>query len=406
MKLQVLPGQHFTCRSCTNCCRDWHVELLADETESIPKLAWPEGDPLRGASPLLRIGGRTFLAHKPGGACLFLDETSGLCRIHERFGAQAKPLGCRVFPFQIAATFEGEASVTGRYDCPTIRKNDGQPFEAQRGEIERYTAAMELGSGFDDLTRCALDRDQIAGITQFVGVLLNAFADDERRALFLIHFADWLSAQQVGELDRASLGAAFEELRDGVEREMNRSVVRPGAAHRLAFRSLLAMHLRRDEDVLNGRAGRVRRLIALTAFTAGGSSPRSLNLSQPHVRMRRVRLFDGKRRTAAPDTFAILWRLVRTRLESFQFMGGSNGGRNVIEGLRSLALLHPLSVAAARWHAAARKSDVIEPADAENGVALIEHAFGRSPLLQAPTARRLEATLVERETMARLIRTV
>ena len=38
-----------------------------------------------------------------------------------------------------------------------------------------------------------------------------------------------------------------------------------------------------------------------------------------------------------PGVFALYWRLVRIRLESFQFMGLANDGRNFLAGLRSLA---------------------------------------------------------------------
>lgn len=393
MNLLVLPGQRFSCHACTNCCRDWHVQLSPDEIQSVTHLRWPDADPLGNTPATMRIGASTFLAHKPGGACLFLNEENGRCRIHETFGADAKPMGCRLFPFHIAPTFPGEASVIGRFDCPTIRKNEGTPLEDQRDELQRHAAALDLSQGFDDLTACALDRGQITAIAQFVGVLLNAFADDGRRALFLHHFTHWLSAQQVGRLDRALLGSSFDTLRDAVEASLTRPRVRPSSSARLAFRSLLAIHLRRDEDVINRKAGRFRRTLSLTAFTLGRSSLHALNTSQPRIPMRRVGLFHATRHAAGPDTFALLWRLVRTRLESFQFMGAGNSGRNLIHGLHSLALLYPLSLAVARCHAAARDAAAVEPPDAEAGIAAIEHAFGRSPLLRSPSAHRFEKIL-------------
>src|SRR4051794_18782344 len=121
MKLTVVQGENFSCHSCTNCCRDWHVELLSGEAEQISGLAWGADDPLHGANVLMRHGGKTFLAHRANGACVFLNEANGRCRIHEQFGAEKKPLGCRLFPFQITPTFGSEASVTARFDCPTVR---------------------------------------------------------------------------------------------------------------------------------------------------------------------------------------------------------------------------------------------------------------------------------------------
>ena len=41
---------------------------------------------------------RYRLGHQADGACVFLDER-GLCRIHAKFGEQAKPLACRIYPY-------------------------------------------------------------------------------------------------------------------------------------------------------------------------------------------------------------------------------------------------------------------------------------------------------------------
>src|SRR5438477_12188738 len=107
MKLHVLSGENFTCQSCTLCCRSWFVELIPGEADSVRALAWPKDDPLAGIDPIITHRGKTMLTRRADGACLFLNESNGLCRIHEKFGVEAKPLGCRVFPFQIAPTFAG-----------------------------------------------------------------------------------------------------------------------------------------------------------------------------------------------------------------------------------------------------------------------------------------------------------
>ena len=78
MKLRVLADERFTCHSCTNCCRNWHVELIAGEAERIERLQWPAGDPLRGGKVLLAHTGKTFLGHRADGACIFLNESNGL----------------------------------------------------------------------------------------------------------------------------------------------------------------------------------------------------------------------------------------------------------------------------------------------------------------------------------------
>ena len=183
MKLTVLQDERFTCQSCTSCCRSWYVELMPGEAERIAALAWPQDDPLRGVQPIVKHAGKTMLGRRRDGACLFLSEANGLCRIHEQFGVASKPLGCRVFPFQIAPTFEGEATVTGRFDCPTIRKNVGADYTESQPDLRRFAAQMNLDNTFDEQTRCGLERDQIAAVGDFVGTMMGGFAGGAQRRL-------------------------------------------------------------------------------------------------------------------------------------------------------------------------------------------------------------------------------
>ena len=99
--------QRFTCARCGRCCRRTTVPITAGEAAAYRKAgaaSWfREGvddtsvstrDPFElipGHAPLLRIRKR------PDGACGFLSP-EGLCRIHERLGADRKPLACRLFP--------------------------------------------------------------------------------------------------------------------------------------------------------------------------------------------------------------------------------------------------------------------------------------------------------------------
>jgi hypothetical protein len=74
--------------------------------------------------------------------------------------------------------------------------------------------------------------------------------------------------------------------------------------------------------------------------------------------------------------------------------------------LRSLALLYPLTLAAARHHAAARNSQTIEAPDVDYAVAAIEHSFGRSAILGFKTLNSLEKLLLDHKTFTRLVGTL
>src|SRR4051812_41405396 len=224
---------------------------MAKEIGPIQKLAWAIGDSLKDAAVTIEHGGKTFVAHRTDGSCIFLNASNGRCRIHEQFGEEAKPLGCRLYPFQIQPTFNGEATVTARFDCPSVRKNTGAPHEASLPELRRYASALSLPDAFDDAACCNLERDQIQAVCEFVGTMINGFATDEQRALFIAYLCDALAATGVDELDRSALAESFAPLKRMVEEATATPAKKPGAMVRLAFRMLLGQYLRRDEDVLN-----------------------------------------------------------------------------------------------------------------------------------------------------------
>jgi lysine-N-methylase len=403
MKLTVLQDERFTCQSCSSCCRSWYVELMPGEAERIAGLAWPENDALRGVKLIVRHGGKQMLGRRPDGACLFLNESNGLCRIHEQFGVANKPLGCRVFPFQIAPTFDGEASVIGRFDCPTIRKNAGADFAEAHAELRRFASQMELSDTFDEQTRSRLMRDQIAAVGDFVGTMMNAFSQGAERAVFIASLADLLEMTDPAEVSRDTLASIFPRLKELVEANCKAQTRRPGWFTRMAFRTMLGLYMRRDEDVLTGRAGRLARTIALTKIVLGFGSFRAMGLSHRPGKLSHARLFRSTIAQPTADEFALLWRVIRNRLDSFQFMGRGNNDRNFLSGLRSLALLYPLVVAVSKYSAGDRGATSLSADDIDYAVASIEHSFGRLRVLNESMMRSIEKLLLDSKKFNRLV---
>jgi len=407
MKLNVLREEYFACRSCTDCCRRQMVELFEGEPEKISQFKWPAGDPLNNVNPFSKHGGKTYFAHKPDGACVFLNESNGLCRIHEEFGPEAKCVACRIFPFQITPTFAGEASVTARYDCPTVRRNEGDSHSESLPLLRKYTDKWVPTEGFDEKTRCHLERDQIEAVAEFVATLIGGFERNDERALFIVYLCDALALTGVDQLDRKALATAFLPLKQQVaDAVAGPAPDRPGLVHRMAFRTLLALHLRRDEDILDRRAGRVARLLSMIKFVFGFGSFRGLGLVHPPGSLKKAGLFEASPLAATPVEMALLWRLVRNKVEAIQFMGKANRDRDFLTGLRSLALLYPLTLATARYRAANRGATQIEPADVDYAVAAIDHSFGRAAVLRKPFVRTIETLLLRRDDFTRLVRTI
>jgi hypothetical protein len=167
---------------------------------------------------------------------------------------------------------------------------------------------------------------------------------------------------------------------------------------------LLGLYLRRDEDVLNGRASRIGRMLALTNIIFGGGSFSSLGVAHRAGKLRRAHLFKQSVEPQNGAAFALFWRMIRNRLESFQFMGERNSHRNFLDGLRSLALFYPLTFAVAKYSAANRASMQINADDADYAVMAIEHSFGRLGVLNQNFVRSLERLLLDPDTFTRVVR--
>ena len=109
--LLVRPGARFRCAGDGLCCTDLHAlgPLTRSEAREMRALIpgsvqyHPDVE-----APCMRFG--------QGGGCAQLQR-GGLCGVHARFGAEAKPVGCRRFPYGLLNTPEG-GRVTTEHRCP------------------------------------------------------------------------------------------------------------------------------------------------------------------------------------------------------------------------------------------------------------------------------------------------
>lgn len=149
----VPPGTRFTCHGCTACCRTFGVSVTEAERAALfaraaelaphvpaPVAAWfiaPHGG--ADAPP------EWTLAHDPGGACIFLEPETGLCRIHKHLGYEWKPETCRTFPLVVTER-PTDVIVTARFQCETMwrsrRTGEGEPLETQTAWIRSTVAAL------------------------------------------------------------------------------------------------------------------------------------------------------------------------------------------------------------------------------------------------------------------------
>ena len=137
--LELPTIQNWNCQSCSGCCRQHGIYITDEEHARIEGQGWTESDGIRPGQPLfVRMGGMLEkkwwrLAHQPDGGCVFLNE-DGLCRIHAKFGEDAKPLACRIYPYAFHPAGK-KIAVSLRFSCPSVVKNVGRGVADQAKEV-------------------------------------------------------------------------------------------------------------------------------------------------------------------------------------------------------------------------------------------------------------------------------
>src|SRR5262245_45089325 len=137
MPVRHLPVvQNWDCHVCGQCCREYEIAVTADERKRIEAQGWKD-DPDIGDLPLFVRRRWWSFSYKLNSltdrGCVFLTPDNR-CRIHARFGHQAKPLGCRLFPYVMVPAGD-HWRVAIRFACPSAAANLGTPISGQLRDL-------------------------------------------------------------------------------------------------------------------------------------------------------------------------------------------------------------------------------------------------------------------------------
>ena len=143
-------GYHFECQSCSKCCHFWNFTVDPDTFSRLQKTQmWDKikkkypreemiwYDPERDTAFLKKIDGH----------CVMLEKN--LCSIHRDMGAQAKPYGCRAFPFILTITPDGVYAGLSHV-CPSVQDNVGQPLENYLPQLREMLNQRHLDDKVQD----------------------------------------------------------------------------------------------------------------------------------------------------------------------------------------------------------------------------------------------------------------
>jgi lysine-N-methylase len=233
--------------------------LSDDDLKKIRAQGWEKHPDFKGL-PIITSRGRLRkhyqLGKRPDGSCVFLTEDN-LCRIHRDLGESAKPLVCRLFPFQLVP-LKDFAYVTLRQYCPSAAADMGRPLHEYLPYIAQLAEEGKLTAGPIKLPAiypgCYRPWEDLLAVADGLERLLR----DERysmarRLTHGLQFCDLLEQSRTDGMDGVEFGRLLDSLAATAASEEKSGEVfrrprRPEMIARMLFRQILFEYLRLHPD--------------------------------------------------------------------------------------------------------------------------------------------------------------
>lgn len=412
LPVKALPQfQNWDCHTCGDCCQTYRVRVTAEEKQRIAQQGWDNDPTMAGLPPTVydKALGDERLNQRPDGRCVFLGDDRK-CQIHAKFGAEAKPYACRLYPFVLVPQGD-HFQVSLRFACPSVTGNKGRPCSSHTTDVESIARLVEAENPAPEVMPPAtLQTGQTvpwADVPVFTKAFTDIVTDPVHPLELRLRQVTALAALcQKSKFDAVSGKRLREFLKLVTEPTIDEVPIEPTAVQkpswvgRMLFRQQLASYLRQDAGPNAGVStlGPFTRVRSAFCFAMGtGQVPRlhaalptgaSFAIAeQPH----------GSLPTAAES---LLTRYYKVKLESGQFFGPTNFGVGYWLGLASLLLVYPMVLWATRVLVQGRR-DTHQAV--EQALQMIDDNFGYSGFLAGSRTHWAWGTLAERDEVSRLI---
>jgi lysine-N-methylase len=355
LPIRTLPiVERWDCHSCGFCCRSTKFKLGEDDLKKLREQKWENNPDFHGVPIVTRHGWLKKyyqLGKRPDGTCIFLTDDN-LCRIHRDFGEAAKPLVCRLFPFQLVSLREF-AYVTLRQYCPSAVADNGRPLEehlqyvAQLAEEGKLTLKpITLPAIFPGCMRSWEDLLLVADT-------LDRLMHDERypvvrRLVHGLQFCNLIEQNGLKNIGSDELAALLEKLAESSASEEKvgeifRQPRRPERAARLLFRQILFEYLRLH-PAYHVRAvwGERWRLIRAAMAFARGTGP--LKFVEEYFPATTFEDLEKPLGQVAADALRPLDRFYEKATGAKQYLLLGDTTWTLVDGFRSLAVSHAVAM--------------------------------------------------------------
>jgi lysine-N-methylase len=403
--------QNWDCHGCGECCREYQVTVTDAERDRILAQGWQDDPRYQGVPLFIKAGTwrqpLTRVNVRPDNTCIFLNE-DGRCRIHAKFGSEAKPLACRIYPFVLVPA--GDHWRVGiRFACPSAADNLGRPLKASVDDLRQYASALESREGVAERSTeppplrsgARVSWDDLERFNRATIAILERPDSPLEYRLRLCLALDTLCRQaKFDAVQGARLSEFLELVTDSLTSELEtdlEAIPQPGWIGRVLFRQAAAVYSRRDTGPRRGVSsrGRMALLWAAWRFMRGkGRVPRVHGL-MPETRFEQL---DQPAGPLPPESERMLTRYYQVKVESMHFFGPTNFHLPYWDGFESLLLTFPVIQWLSRAFSDKSRHDAITLA-----LRIVDDNFGYNKLLGMTRQRFSTRLLASRGELAKLI---
>lgn len=401
--------QNWACQGCGDCCRGYHVVVItSEEKQRIESQGWTQTDGIDPTKIIVPHGTKFRLAHKENGECVFLDN-EGRCKIHARYGEQAKPLACRLYPYAIHPAGD-KLVVSLRFSCPAAAANLGEPLTAQLRTLQQLARLIVPAGAKTIQPPPILAKARLAwpDFMRFVTRLDKILADADvplpvrlLRALELVNVIERAKFDQITGPDADEILTALARRAAQKIPNLPNPPPKPSQIGRVLFRTLVLQYARRDtiKDIETPLHHKTKMLKTALKFMVGSGTIPAFRFGLPKADFDAVEKPWG---TPTPDIEMMLTRFFRVKIRGLHFCGPAYFNIPLIEGFRTLCLLLPTTMWIARWLAAGEGANSLRDAHVARALTIVDHHHGYTEQLGSSIARRRVNLLTQRNDIVRL----
>lgn len=410
----LYPAQNYSCITCGKCCRLWDVPVTKTEKEKIEKLK------ISGLPAEIKKCFRPdrkrkiFLIEKHRGKCVFLNEDN-LCLIHKVHGEAAKPLACRLYPFDVFNWKDGAISASFRFDCPAVAQFKGKKIISYKDPINSFArelskSGIQAYAVYSKKLNPGLYKLRIIA-SAYQNFLINSSIKPSIRVCAAARLLEFHSNRK-NSRDISKAGRSFiDNAGQLVKRSINDlqseidSAGKLNIRQRIIFRYILSGFLRSDEDValkfsITGRVSRAKKLLD---FCLGQGMPKNICRDFPvdsQVDPLQV-LSEAELSETALNPY---WNYLGSKFASLHFCGYPVKELTFEEGIRQMLITYPVVVSFASAIALNGQRRTIEESDVSNALMFVDHTFSRSPFFALKHVRRIIRELCGKNTFAAILK--